>query len=84
MWFMTIVLLFPTAPNPVSQTMNYTVVVLGGVCAIALGYYYVPVYGGVHWFQGPVPNIDSDTVETVQAETNSKSEEIEKMDDVST
>jgi len=73
MWFMTIVLLFPTAPNPIAQTMNYTVVVLGGVCAIALGYYYFPVYGGVHWFKGPVPNID------VQDETNMS----EKMDDAS-
>ncbi|KAJ6540973.1 amino acid transporter [Mycena vulgaris] len=60
MWFMTIVLLFPTEPNPVAETMNYTIVVLGGIFAIALGYYYFPVYGGVHWFNGPISNIDEE------------------------
>lgn len=34
--------------------MNYTSVVLGGVLTLALTYFYVPVYGGVHWFKGPV------------------------------
>ncbi|KAJ6543330.1 amino acid/polyamine transporter I [Mycena sp. CBHHK59/15] len=58
MWFMTVVLMFPTAPDPVPQTMNYTVVVMGGVLFLALGYYYLPRYGGVHWFNGPVSNID--------------------------
>lgn len=33
--------------------MNYTLVVLGGVMSLAMGWYYCPVYGGVHWFQGP-------------------------------
>lgn len=38
--------------------MNYTVVVLGGVLVFSLVWYYFPVYGGVHWFKGPVPNVD--------------------------
>ena len=37
--------------------MNYTVVVLGGVLMSSLVWYYFPVYGGVHWFTGPVPNV---------------------------
>ncbi|KAJ6484015.1 amino acid/polyamine transporter I [Mycena sanguinolenta] len=60
MWFMTIVLMFPTAPHPTAQTMNYTVVVMGGVCILAIGYYYFPRYGGVHWFKGPVSNVEAD------------------------
>ncbi|KAJ7260305.1 amino acid/polyamine transporter I [Mycena haematopus] len=60
MWFMTVVLMFPTAPDPVAQTMNYTVVVMGGVSFLALGYYYFPKYGGVHWFRGPVSNVGVD------------------------
>ncbi|KAJ7848955.1 amino acid/polyamine transporter I [Mycena olivaceomarginata] len=31
MFFMTVVLMFPTAPDPTPQSMNYTAVVLGGV-----------------------------------------------------
>lgn len=60
MWFMTVVLMFPTAPDPVAQTMNYTVVVIGGVSLLAFGYYYFPKYGGVHWFKGPVSNVEVD------------------------
>ncbi|KAK7001694.1 APC amino acid permease [Favolaschia claudopus] len=58
MLFMTVVLMFPAARDPDSQSMNYTVVVLGGVLLIALAYYFVPVYGGVNWFQGPKANVD--------------------------
>jgi hypothetical protein len=38
--------------------MNYTVVVLGGAFILSLVWYYFPVYGGVHWFEGPVPTVD--------------------------
>ena len=58
MTFMTIVVMFPTTPSPTADTMNYTVVVLGGVLILSLIWYYFPVYGGVHWFTGPVPNVD--------------------------
>ncbi|KAF7332989.1 APC amino acid permease [Mycena venus] len=60
MWFMTVVLMFPTAPDPTPQTMNYTAVVLGGVLLLALCYYYVPSVGGVHWFRGPVANVEGE------------------------
>lgn len=66
MWFMTIVLMFPSAPNPTSDTMNYTVVVIGGVLSFALMYYYFPRYGGVHWFQGPVRNVEVDVDENAE------------------
>ncbi|KAJ7618134.1 amino acid/polyamine transporter I [Mycena polygramma] len=67
MAFMTVVLMFPTAPDPSAQTMNYTAVVLGGVLLLALCYYYFPRYGGVYWFRGPVANVDvgEDTDENV-------------------
>lgn len=40
--------------------MNYTVVVLGGVLILSLIWYYFPIYGGVHWFTGPVRNVGND------------------------
>jgi hypothetical protein len=58
MWFMTVVLMFPTAPAPLAENMNYTVVVMGGVLFLAGGYYYFPRYGGKHWFTGPISNIE--------------------------
>jgi len=58
MGFMGIVFLFPTTPETDAPDMNYTVVVLGGVLILSIAWYYFPVYGGVHWFTGPVRNID--------------------------
>ncbi|KAJ7589028.1 APC amino acid permease [Mycena floridula] len=58
MTFMGIVLLFPANLDPEVQSMNYAVVVVGGVLALSLGYYYLPVYGGKKWFKGPVANIE--------------------------
>ncbi|KAH7882169.1 amino acid/polyamine transporter I [Phlebopus sp. FC_14] len=60
MTFMNIVFFFPTTPQTSTTTMNYTVVVLGGVLLLSLMWYYFPVYGGVHWFVGPVPNVSVD------------------------
>jgi len=61
MVFMTIVFLFPTTPQTSVQEMNYTVVVLGGVLLLSLVWYYFPIYGGVHWFTGPVANVNTRT-----------------------
>jgi hypothetical protein len=58
MAFTSLVLFFPTTKRTSAQDMNYTVVVLGGVLVFSLVWYYFPVYGGVHWFKGPVPNVD--------------------------
>lgn len=55
---MTIVVMFPTAPNPDPASMNYTVVVLGGVLVLALVYYYFPAYGGIYWFKGPQSTLE--------------------------
>lgn len=57
MSFMGIVFLFPTTPQTDAPDMNYSVVVLGGVLLLSVVWYYFPVYGGVHWFTGPVANI---------------------------
>ncbi|KAJ3836744.1 amino acid/polyamine transporter I [Lentinula raphanica] len=38
-------------------SMNYTVVVVGGTILLSLGYYFFPVYGGKHWFTGPVHTV---------------------------
>ncbi|KAF7367000.1 putative amino-acid permease C11D3.08c [Mycena sanguinolenta] len=71
MWFMTIVLLFLTAPNPSASTMNYTVVVAFGVWFLAIGYYYFPRYGGRYWFEGPVANVETESSE-VQSPADEK------------
>ncbi|EIN08575.1 APC amino acid permease [Punctularia strigosozonata HHB-11173 SS5] len=60
MLFVVVMLLFPTSPNPSAATMNYAVVVTGGVLALSTMYFYLPVYGGRYWFTGPKRNIDFD------------------------
>ncbi|EGO02856.1 hypothetical protein SERLA73DRAFT_165793 [Serpula lacrymans var. lacrymans S7.3] len=60
MTFMNIVFFFPTTPQTTVAEMNYTVVVLGGTLILSLAWYYFPVYGGVHWFTGPVANVDGE------------------------
>ena len=56
MLFMTIVLMFPAEPDPTPQTMNYTVLVFGGVTLLASIYYWT---SGVHWFKGPVVTVEA-------------------------
>ncbi|KAG1728991.1 amino acid/polyamine transporter I [Suillus paluster] len=58
MFIMDIVFFFPTTPQTDVANMNYTVVVLGGILMLSIMWYYCPVYGGVHWFTGPVSNIE--------------------------
>ena len=55
---MGVVFLFPATPGVGVGGMNYTVVVLGGVLALSLVYYYFPKYGGKNWFTGPVSTVD--------------------------
>ncbi|KAJ7819548.1 amino acid/polyamine transporter I [Mycena olivaceomarginata] len=57
MIFMIVVFMFPATPDPTSQSMNYTVVILGGTLMLSLGYYFFPKYGGRNWFIGPVKTI---------------------------
>jgi len=58
MAFVSVVFFFPTREQPNSRDMNYTVVVLGGMLILSLMWYYFPVYGGVHWFEGPVATVE--------------------------
>ncbi|OJA10262.1 hypothetical protein AZE42_08921 [Rhizopogon vesiculosus] len=81
MVFMNVIFFFPTTPQTNAQEMNYTVVVLGGFMSLAIFWYYCPVYGGVHWFNGPVSNI-AQAVSGEQGEEDSVSEKIDKRDTV--
>ncbi|KAG1905905.1 amino acid/polyamine transporter I [Suillus fuscotomentosus] len=56
MAFLILVFFFPATPQTTAQEMNYTVVVLGGFMFLAISWYYFPVYGGVHWYTGPISN----------------------------
>lgn len=67
---MGVVFLFPSTPDTDVADMNYTVVVLFGTLFLSVAWYYFPVYGGVHWFTGPVPTIVSRTEATGDADTD--------------
>ena len=60
MMSMSIVFFFPMRKHTNAQGMNYTAVVLGGVLILSLVWFYIPVYGGVHWFKGPVRTVEVD------------------------
>ncbi|KIJ18187.1 PF00324 AA_permease [Paxillus involutus ATCC 200175] len=82
MAFMDIVFFFPTVPQTSSTTMNYTVVVLGGILLLSLVWYYFPVYGGVHWFTGPVRNVSTeDSTENVGRDSPSVDNKVEVIVD---
>lgn len=59
MIFSIVILCFPGNPGPIAPDMNYTVLVIGGWIFLCLVYYIFPVYGGIHWFKGPVANIST-------------------------
>ncbi len=77
------VFLFPTTPETDAPNMNYSVVVLGSVLLLSLAWYYCPVYGGVHWFTGPISNIQTtkDVDEKQGSRRSSESIQNEKIRD---
>ncbi|KAJ3980702.1 amino acid/polyamine transporter I [Lentinula detonsa] len=65
MSFMCVILLFPAEPGQVGPaTMNYTVLVIGSVMLLSTAYYFFPVYGGIHWFKGPVMTTTEDLADS--------------------
>jgi hypothetical protein len=74
MIFMIVIFLFPTTPTTNAQEMNYTIVVFGGFMSLAIFWYYCPVYGGVHWFNGPVSNVEPEIDDGKEKEEGSVSE----------
>ena len=46
---------------------------------LSLVWYYFPVYGGVHWFTGPIPTIDKTAAAESRASTSDDS--MEKKND---
>ncbi|PBK76436.1 amino acid transporter [Armillaria solidipes] len=54
MILMMVVFLFPAAPAPVAESMNYSVAVVGGIITLATAYYFV---SGRFWFTGPVVTV---------------------------
>ena len=41
--------------------MNYTIAVGGGWIGLCIVYFYLPRFGGVHWFRGPLSTIQPDS-----------------------
>ncbi|KAJ3511155.1 hypothetical protein NLJ89_g4262 [Agrocybe chaxingu] len=60
MALMIVILIFPANTDPEAETMNYAVVVVGCILLLSVIYYFLPIYGGRHWFTGPVRTIDAD------------------------
>jgi hypothetical protein len=50
MVLMTIILLFPVTLHSSAETMNYSVVVVGGIVILSLTYYFAAAH---NWFEGP-------------------------------
>ncbi|KAK1230084.1 hypothetical protein PQX77_006838 [Marasmius sp. AFHP31] len=78
MILMGVVFLFPASPTTDITDMNYSVVVLGGVMLLSLVWYYLPVYGGVHWFTGPVTTIEPQSPDSGGGEIYEKEEGLDK------
>jgi len=74
MLFMSIIFFFPTTPHTTAQEMNYTVAVLGAYMSLAIFWYYCPVYGGVHWFNGPVSNLPPPVRDEYEEEDSEKTD----------
>ncbi|KAF9043782.1 amino acid transporter [Hymenopellis radicata] len=68
MFFTTVVFMFPLTSAPTVGNMNYTVVVQGGVLVLATIYFYLPRYGGRHWFKGPVSTLEDSVEELLEGE----------------
>ena len=84
MGFMSVVFMFPTTVDPEVADMNYTVVVFCGTMVLSIVWYYFPKYGGIHWFTGPIANIDSISPGGAgnNIESERESEEIKREKDV--
>ncbi|KAF7366997.1 APC amino acid permease [Mycena sanguinolenta] len=83
MVFMMIVFMFPATPIVSSVSMNYTSACLGAWVLLSLVGYYFPFneLGGVYWFKGPVPNIDTEkefSSSAVHMEKSGDSNNLEK------
>lgn len=81
MLFLGIVFLFPGTPTTNATEMNYSIVVIGGVLVLSVLWYYFPKYGGVHWFKGPISNIDT-VVEHSDSSVTPSNDEMDKKDSV--
>ncbi|KAJ7354042.1 amino acid/polyamine transporter I [Mycena albidolilacea] len=82
MVFMMIVFMCPATPMLSSVSMNYTSACLGAWVLLALVGYYFPFngLGGVYWFKGPVPNIDTEREFTSSAESMEKSGDSDNLE----
>jgi choline transport protein len=49
-------LFFPAAPHPTAQSMNWSILMFGGIISFSLVYYYV---WGKHTYAGPVELVKS-------------------------
>ncbi|CAC36898.1 putative UGA4 GABA permease-also involved in delta-aminolevulinate transport [Schizosaccharomyces pombe] len=79
LWFMALMLLFPSYQNPNKVEMNWAIVVLGFTVFFCVGYYYLPKYGGKTFFKGPVKTVDENVTEGVTVDF--QADHVSKEDD---
>lgn len=72
MSFAFVIFCFPADVAPDAGSMNYAVVVIAGVWAFAIGYWFFPRIGGRTFFHGPATHDLSAILETVQVETETE------------
>ncbi|KIJ50210.1 hypothetical protein M422DRAFT_44582 [Sphaerobolus stellatus SS14] len=76
--FINIIFFFPTSPNPSVAKMNY--IVWFGTLFLSVVWYYFPVYGGVHWFNGPIRTVDNKEEDTNDGASSAADDEKKRKD----
>ena len=71
----TIVVLGKSCQCCRSNTIYLTFGHVGGTLVIAVAYYYLPVYGGVHWFEGPIRTVQLADVSSQDLQTSEVKED---------
>ncbi|PWN48329.1 amino acid transporter [Violaceomyces palustris] len=82
--YISIIVCLPSYLPTDAADMNYASLVTGATFLFSTAWYYMPKYGGVHWFTGPRPNIEDDDQRQQQppfTSSSSGSDDGKKQDD---
>lgn len=60
--FLVVVLLLPQLYPVTGETLNYAPIMIGGISIISFVGWWLPRWGGRHWFQGPQRTISEEEV----------------------
>lgn len=78
--FISIIVCLPSyIPVTGADEMNYACVVTAATFLFSTLWYYLPKYGGVHWFEGPKSNVDEDDVAAAHLGLDMQAEDAKKI-----